>query len=116
MPVIFEEVALQSVGSETSGDDDRWPRFTLNSVTVLSESTKELVSMFSAHKNHAVCVVGYLQEIPESHAHLGIYPLHLPPLSVKFGFGSQRNIGNKKKSRTGFIQRVIILLMYSHSA
>lgn len=74
MPVIFEEAALQSVGSETPAD--RWPSFTLNSVTVLSESTKELVSMFSGHKNHAVCVVGYLQKIPESHAHLGIY--HLP--------------------------------------
>lgn len=30
--------------------------------------------MFSGHKNHAVCVVGYLQKIPENHAHLGIYP------------------------------------------
>lgn len=77
MPVIFEEAALQSVGSEIP--DDRWPCFTLNGVTVLSESTKELVSLFSGHKNHAVCVVGYLEKIPGSHAHLGIYP---PPLSV----------------------------------
>lgn len=72
MPIIFEEAALQSVGSEIP--DDRWPCFTLDNVTVLSELTKELVSLFSGHKNHAVCVVGYLREIPGSHAHLGIYP------------------------------------------
>lgn len=88
MPVIFEEDALQSVGSEIS--DDRWPCFTLNSVTVLSESTKELVSLFSGHKNHAVCVVGYLQEIPEDHAHLGIYPPHLPAFQVKLVFSNQK--------------------------
>lgn len=74
MPIIFEEAALQSVGSETPAD--RWPCFTLDSVTVLSESTQEPVSLFSGHKNHTVSVVGYLEKIPESQAHLGIY--HLP--------------------------------------
>lgn len=31
------------------------------------------MSLFSGHKNHALTVAGYLQEIPEGHAHLGIY-------------------------------------------
>lgn len=71
MPIILEEAALQSVGSGIPVD--RWPCFTLKSVSVFSESTKELVSLFSGHKNHALTVAGYLQEIPEGHAHLGIY-------------------------------------------
>lgn len=70
MPKMLEEDALQSVGSGIPVD--RWPCYTLNDVSVLSESTKGPVSLCSGNKNHAVSVVGCLEEIPDAHAHLGM--------------------------------------------
>lgn len=52
--------------------------------------------MFSGHKNNAILVVGYLQEISEAHAHLGIYQLPL-----KLGFAKI------EQSRRGFIKGTI---------
>lgn len=97
MPIIVEEAALQIVDSGIPVD--RWPCFTLKDVSVLSESTRELVSLFSGHKYHPVSVVGCLQEIPEAHAHLGIY--HLPPEETGL-----RHRKKREQKQNGLYQRV----------
>lgn len=59
MPVP-EEVVVKPKDPLIAANVDDWPIFSLRSVSVLSQVSKESVSLYSAHKQNPITVIGRL--------------------------------------------------------
>lgn len=59
---IPEEDVLQPKDSKIEDSDD-WPLYTLRKARVLSQESGEPVSLFAAHNDHPVTVLGTLEAV-----------------------------------------------------
>ena len=53
-------------------DSDNWPSYILKRTRIVSTTTGEPVSLFSANTDHPVKVIGTLETVDPSYRHCGI--------------------------------------------
>ena len=70
--VLHEGEVLRPLDTSIRGDTDQWPEFALNNVKILSQQTREPVSLLSAHARALVVVEGVLEDIDEENESLGV--------------------------------------------
>ncbi|MCJ1403731.1 hypothetical protein MMC11_006954 [Xylographa trunciseda] len=68
--VLHEGDVLLPLDASIRGDTDQWPEFALNNVKILSQQTREPVSLLGAHARSPMVVEGVLEEIDEENKSL----------------------------------------------
>ena len=71
--VLHEGHVLLPLDASIRADTDRWPEFALNNVKILSQQTREPVSLLGAHARSLVVVEGLLEEVDEENSDLGVH-------------------------------------------
>ncbi|MCJ1431310.1 hypothetical protein MMC27_000661 [Xylographa pallens] len=68
--VLHEGEVLLPLDASIRGDTDQWPEFALNNVKIVSQQTREPVSLLSAHARSLVVVEGVLEDVDEENESL----------------------------------------------
>ncbi|MCJ1376958.1 hypothetical protein MMC17_000048 [Xylographa soralifera] len=68
--VLHEGEVLLPLDASIKGDTDQWPEFALNNVKIVSQQTREPVSLLSAHARSLVVVEGVLEDVDEENESL----------------------------------------------
>ncbi|MCJ1281584.1 hypothetical protein MMC26_000904 [Xylographa opegraphella] len=63
--VLHEGEVLLPLDASIRGDTDQWPEFALNNVKIVSQQSREPVSLLSAHARSLVVVEGLLEDVDE---------------------------------------------------
>ena len=77
--VLHEGEVLLPLDASIRGDTDQWPEFALNNVKIVSQQTREPVSLLSAHARALAVVEGTLEDVDEENESLGVFSCTMRP-------------------------------------